>query len=286
MSKITACGARNTLTQRVLGVAVRVGLSQSELDLLATAKGVLKLSRNDLPYAIATGQPGATTVAATMICARLAGIRVFATGGIGGVHRGAEDSFDISADPEELARTSVAVVCAGAKALLDLPKTLEYLETRGVPVIGYRTNEFPAFWSRSSGLPIPLRLDSAQEIARLLELMWSLGLEDGAVIANPVETADEIPRAEMAGYTETATEQALRNLAWVEETRRTVDRLSHGRLAYICRPDTEVGGYTFFATSFRRPGKEGAAVDERFNGGGTMTHYILTYLQRRLSTHQ
>jgi pseudouridylate synthase len=193
----------------VLGGAVRVGLSESELDSLATAKGVLKLSRNDLTYAIATGQPGATTVAATMICARLAGIRIFATGGIGGVHRGAETTFDISADLEELARTSVAVVCAGAKALLDLPKTLEYLETRGVPVIGYRTSEFPAFWSRSSGLPVPLRLDSISEIMRLLDLKWSLGLEGGAVVTNPVDAADEIPHAEMAGYIETAVADAV-----------------------------------------------------------------------------
>lgn len=195
-------------TIAVMNGGVRVGLSESELEALATAKHVLKVSRNDLAYAIATCRPGATTVAATMICAQLAGIRVFATGGIGGVHRGAESTFDISADLEELARTSVAVVCAGAKALLDLGKTLEYLETRGVPVIGYRTSEFPAFWSRSSGLPVPLRLDCPSEIARLLELKWSLGLEGGAVVANPVDPADEIPCAEMAGYIEIAVEEA------------------------------------------------------------------------------
>jgi pseudouridine-5'-phosphate glycosidase len=195
-------------TIAVIGGAVRIGLSESELEALAIAKDVLKLSRNDLAYAIATGRPGATTVAATMICARLAGIRVFVTGGIGGVHRGAESSFDISADLEELARTSVAVVCAGAKALLDIPKTLEYLETRGVPVIGYRTSDFPAFWCRSSGLPVPLRLDSLAEIARMLELKWSLGLEGGALIANPVGPEDEIPGAEMSGYIEKAIAEA------------------------------------------------------------------------------
>lgn len=212
-SEIRARGAVPA-TIAVLGGAVRVGLSESELEALATAKGVLKLSRNDLAYAIATGQPGATTVAATMICARLAGIRVFATGGIGGVHRGAEYTFDISADLEELARTSVAVVCAGAKALLDLPKTLEYLETRGVPVIGYRASEFPAFWSRSSGLPVPMRLDSPSEIVRLLDLKWSLGLEGGALIANPIDAAQEIQRAEMVGYIETAVaEAAARGIA-------------------------------------------------------------------------
>jgi pseudouridylate synthase len=206
-SEVRAHGAVPA-TIAVIGGAVRVGLSESELDGLATARDVLKLSRADLAYAIATGRPGATTVAATMICARLAGIRVFATGGIGGVHRGAEKTFDISADLEELARTSVAVVCAGAKALLDLPKTLEYLETRGVPVIGYRTGEFPAFWSRSSGLPAPLRLDSVCEIGRLLELKWSLGLEGGAVVANPIDAADEIPAPEMSGYIEAAVEEA------------------------------------------------------------------------------
>jgi pseudouridine-5'-phosphate glycosidase len=213
-------------TIAVMGGAVRVGLSDSELDTLATAKGVLKLSRNDLAYAIATGQPGATTVAATMICAKLAGIRVFATGGIGGVHRGAEDTFDISADLEELARTSVAVVCAGAKALLDLPKTLEHLETHGVPVIGYRTSEFPAFWSRSSGLPAPLRLDSTTEIARVVELKWSLGLEGGALIANPIEAADEIPRGEMSGFIEIAVaDAAARGVAGKAVTPYILSRL-------------------------------------------------------------
>jgi pseudouridine-5'-phosphate glycosidase len=190
-------------TIAVIGGTIRVGLSDDELEWLGSAKGILKLSRNDLPYALASGKHGATTVAATMICAHRAGIRVFATGGIGGVHRGAETTFDISADLEELARTQVAVVCAGAKALLDLPKTLEYLETRGVPVVGYRTDEFPAFWSRSSGLPVPVRLDSAEEIARMLEYV-----EDGAVICNPVDAADEIPPREMAGLIDAAVTEA------------------------------------------------------------------------------
>jgi pseudouridine-5'-phosphate glycosidase len=208
VERAVRAGGAVPATIAVMGGAIRVGLADSELESLATTKGVLKLSRNDLAYAIATGQPGATTVAATMICARLAGIRVFATGGIGGVHRGAETSFDISADLEELARTPVAVVCAGAKALLDLPKTLEYLETRGVPVVGYRTAEFPAFWSRSSGLPAALRIDSPARIARMLDVKWAMGLEGGAVIANPVDAEDEIPAAEMAGYIETAVEEA------------------------------------------------------------------------------
>jgi pseudouridine-5'-phosphate glycosidase len=195
-------------TIAVLDGAVRIGLSPTELECLAHSKDVLKLSRNDLPYAIATGRPGATTVAATMICARLAGIRVFVTGGIGGVHRGGEKSFDISADLEELARTSVAVVCAGAKAMLDLPKTLEYLETRGVPVIGYGTSEFPAFWSRSSGLPVPLRLDSLPEIARVIQVKWSLGLEGGVLVVNPVPPEDEIPAAEMSACIKRAVAEA------------------------------------------------------------------------------
>jgi len=195
-------------TIAVLDGAIRVGLSDQELDALARGSGVLKLSRNDLAYAIATGKRGATTVAATMICAHLAGIRVFATGGIGGVHRGAERTFDISADLEELAETPVAVVCAGAKALLDLRKTLEVLETRGVPVLCYGADEFPAFWSRSSGIPAPLRVESPAEIAAVLRAHWNMGLRGGALIANPVDAADEIPAADMAVYIERAIAEA------------------------------------------------------------------------------
>jgi len=195
-------------TVAVLDGAIRVGISADELETLARAQDVLKLSRADLPYAITSGKPGATTVAATMICAHLAGIRVFATGGIGGVHRGAESTFDISADLEELARTPVAVVSAGAKALLDLPKTLEYLETRGVPVIGYQTDDFPAFWSRHSGLKTPLRLDTPAEIARFLRTKWDMGLTGGAVIANPAPVTDEIPAVEMRAYIDTAVAEA------------------------------------------------------------------------------
>ena len=191
-------------TIAVIEGAVRVGLNATELEHLARRTDVLKLSRADLPYAVASGKTGATTVAATMICAHLAGIRVFATGGIGGVHRGAEASFDISADLEELARTPVAVVSAGAKALLDLPKTLEYLETRGVPVIGYRTDEFPAFWSRASGLETPLRMDSPEEIVRFLTVKWEMSLGGGAVICNPVPEDNEIPAGEMRAFIDDA----------------------------------------------------------------------------------
>ena len=208
-SQVRAAGAVPA-TIAVIGGVICVGLSDKELEWLAGAKNVLKLSRNDLPYAIATQKIGATTVAATMIAAHLAGIKVFATGGIGGVHRGAEATFDISADLEELARTPVAVVCAGAKAILDLPKTLEYLETRGVPVIGYGTDEFPAFWSRQSGLKAPLRLDTPAEIARFLEVKWSLNLSGGAVICNPVPAGDEIPFPEMRTFIDNAVEEAGR----------------------------------------------------------------------------
>jgi pseudouridine-5'-phosphate glycosidase len=195
-------------TIAVIGGAIRVGLDALELERLARSSDVLKLSRADLPYAVASGKTGATTVAATMICAHLAGIRVFATGGIGGVHRGAQNSFDISADLEELARTQVAVVSAGAKALLDLPKTLEYLETRGVPVIGYRSDEFPAFWSRASGLKTPLRMDSPEEIARFLALKWEMGLGGGAVICNRVPEDDEISADAMRGFIDEALRDA------------------------------------------------------------------------------
>ena len=195
-------------TIAVMGGAIRVGLNDSQLEELAASRDVLKLSRADLPYAVTSRRTGATTVAATMICAHSAGIRVFATGGIGGVHRGAEASFDISADLEELARTPVAVVSAGAKALLDLPKTLEVLETRGVPVIGYGTAEFPAFWSRNSGLAAPLRMDSAEEIAAFLKVKWQMGLNGGVLVANPVPPEWEIPSAEMSAYLETAVREA------------------------------------------------------------------------------
>ncbi|SDZ94841.1 pseudouridine-5'-phosphate glycosidase [Rubrimonas cliftonensis] len=184
-------------TIAVLAGRIRIGLGSAELEALARADGAEKLSRADLAVRLAQGRDGSTTVAATMICARLAGIDVFATGGVGGVHRGAETSFDVSADLEELARTPVTVVCAGAKAILDLPKTLEALETRGVPVIGYRTDAFPAFWSRESGLPAPLRLDGAAEIARAHRMRAALGLDGGQLVANPIPPGDEIPRAEL-----------------------------------------------------------------------------------------
>ena len=196
-------------TIAVLAGCIRVGLDADEVERLGQATGVMKLSRADLAYAVAAGRDGSTTVAATMICAHLAGIGTFATGGIGGVHRGMETTLDVSADLDELGRTPVTVVCAGAKALLDLPRTLEYLETRGVPVVGYGTDRFPAFWSRDSGLPAPLRLDTPGEIAALVAAQRSLGLGGGVLVANPVPEADEIPAREIAGHIERAVAEAV-----------------------------------------------------------------------------
>lgn len=187
---------------------IRIGLRREQLHELASADTIWKLSRADLPVALSQRKLGATTVAATMICADLAGIEVFATGGIGGVHRGAEDDFDISADLDEFAKTPVTVVAAGAKAILDLPKTLEALETRGVPVIAYQTDEFPAFWSRQSGLKAPLRLNTGAEIAAAHKMRGALGLSGGQLIANPVPEANEIPAADLSPLIDAALARA------------------------------------------------------------------------------
>jgi pseudouridine-5'-phosphate glycosidase len=195
-------------TMAVMGGRIHVGLEPEALARLADAEGVRKLSRADLAVALAEGWTGATTVAATMICARAAGIEVFATGGIGGVHRGAEASFDISADLGELAQTPVTVVASGAKAILDLPKTLELLETLGVPVIAVGQDALPAFWSRDSGLAAPLRLDTPEAIARAHRMRRRLGLPGGQLIANPVPAADEIPAAAMAPHVAAALDAA------------------------------------------------------------------------------
>lgn len=184
-------------TVAVIGGEIRVGLTSEELEFIATNPELAKLSRRDLPQALSRSGSGATTVAATMIAARLAGIAVFATGGIGGVHRGAQSSFDISADLEELARTPVCVVCAGAKAILDLAKTQEYLETKGVPVIGYGVDELPAFYCRESGLPAPQRCDTPDEVAALFKAQRELGFDQGMVVAVPVPQAHAMDRAQI-----------------------------------------------------------------------------------------
>jgi pseudouridine-5'-phosphate glycosidase len=176
---------------------ILVGLSDVDLQQIAEARDVAKISSREIGAFLASGKMGATTVASTMACAHLAGIRVFATGGIGGVHRGAETTFDVSADLDELARTPVAVISAGAKAMLDLPKTLEYLETKGVPVIGYGTDSFPAFFSRSSGLPLQLRCDTPDEVALVLLMQDRLGFGRGTLIANPIPQEHALPGEEV-----------------------------------------------------------------------------------------
>ena len=195
-------------TIAVIGGKLKIGLSDAEREALAQTTGAMKLSRADLGFAVAQGRTGGTTVAATMIAAHLAGISVFATGGIGGVHKGAEKSFDISADLDELARTPVIVVSAGAKAILDIEKTLEVLETRGVPVVAFGSDVMPAFWSRQSPFAAPLRLDTAQAITDFFKTRRVLGTDGGVLVANPVPEADEIAAEVMAGHIEAAQQAA------------------------------------------------------------------------------
>ncbi len=185
---------------------LKAGLTREQIERLGRmGREAAKVSRRDMPVVVARGGTGATTVAATMIVAALAGIHVFATGGIGGVHRGAPTSFDISADLQELARTPVAVVCAGAKSILDLGLTLEYLETHGVPVIGYRCDHLPAFYCRDSGLRVDVRFEAPEEIARVMRAKWELGLGGGLVVANPIPERYALSREQI----ERAIEQAL-----------------------------------------------------------------------------
>jgi pseudouridylate synthase len=187
---------------------IKIGLSHDELESFGQAEHVLKVSRRDLPYVIAAKTHGATTVAATMICAKLAGISVFVTGGLGGVHREGEVTMDISADLTELAQTDVAVVCAGAKSILDLGRTLEYLETQGVPVLGYQSDDFPAFYTRSSGYGVDYRLNTPEEVALFLKTKWELGLHGGTVIANPVPEEHALDHDEIEMHIERALAEA------------------------------------------------------------------------------
>ncbi|WP_160670119.1 pseudouridine-5'-phosphate glycosidase [Clostridium sp. C8-1-8] len=173
-------------TIAILDGVLKVGLSEAEIDHLGQAKNVIKTSRRDIPFIIAKKADGATTVASTMIIAALAGIKVFATGGIGGVHREAQETFDISADLQEFAHTNVAVVCAGAKSILDIGLTLEYLETFGVPVVGFKTEELPAFYTRKSGFGVDYKVDDEKELALAIKAKWDLGLNGGVVVANPI----------------------------------------------------------------------------------------------------
>ncbi|MFS8541642.1 MAG: pseudouridine-5'-phosphate glycosidase [Tissierellales bacterium] len=179
-------------TIAILGGRIKVGLNEEELEYLARSKNVVKTSRRDIPFVISQKLDGGTTVAANMIIASLVGIKVFATGGIGGVHRNAYQTFDISADLQELASTNVAVVCAGPKSILDIGLTLEYLETHGVPVIGFKTDELPAFYSRKSGFKVDYRVNTVEELAKAIKTKWDLGLDGGLVISNPIPKEYEI----------------------------------------------------------------------------------------------
>ena len=195
-------------TIAIIDGKICIGLTPEQLELLGTSPDAMKVSRRDLPYVLATRRLGATTVAATMICAHMAGIQVFVTGGIGGVHRGAATSFDISADLQELAQTNVAVVCAGVKSILDIGLTLEYLETCGVPVVSVGQKAFPAFFTRDSGFHADFQLDTALEQAAFVQTKWELGLKGAVVIANPVPESFAMPREEIERITSQALAEA------------------------------------------------------------------------------
>ncbi len=202
--KMARDGGAVPATIAIIGGAIRVGLTAGDIEYLATASNITKASRRDIATLVALGADGATTVAGTMLVAALAGIRLFATGGIGGVHRGGSETMDVSADLLELARTDVTVVCAGAKSILDLGLTLEVLETHGVPVLGYRTDEFPAFYKRSSGFGVDQRLDTAEEIAALLRVRRELGIHGGVLVANPIPPEYALDPETVDGWTATA----------------------------------------------------------------------------------
>ncbi len=235
--ELEAIARAHGVTPRTIAVIngeVKVGLTDAELELLATSKDVLKLSRRDIAVAVAQKRHGATTVSATMFLAHRAGIRVFGTGGVGGVHRAppGQPAWDVSADLLELASTPVAVVCAGAKAIPDLPATLEFLETHGVPVLGFQTDEFPAFYSRSSGLRAPARVDSAEEAARIIRTHWRLGNHSGVLIGVPVPAQEEIPRETIDPFIERALKDAEeQHVKWNALTPfllTRLDELTHG----------------------------------------------------------
>ncbi|KQV51197.1 MULTISPECIES: pseudouridine-5'-phosphate glycosidase [unclassified Duganella] len=198
-------------TIAIIGGKICVGLTEEQLEELGNSPNAIKVSRRDLPYVLSQGRLGATTVAATMICAQLAGIKVFVTGGIGGVHRGAETSMDISADLQELAQTNVAVVCAGVKSILDIGLTLEYLETHGVPVVSVGQPGFPAFFTRESGFNADFQLDTAAEQASFIATKWALGLDGGVVVSAPVPVEEAMPKDEIDAITLRALQEAQDN---------------------------------------------------------------------------
>ncbi len=195
-------------TIAIIDGKIKIGLTDEELEIMANTDGVAKVSRRDMAQVVATKQLGATTVASTMICAEMAGIRFFVTGGIGGVHRGVEETMDISADLEELAQTNVVVICAGAKSILDLDKTMEYLETKGVPVIGYRTEELPAFFTRESGIKLNAASDSVEEIAEIARVKYELNLDGGIVVANPIPEEHAMDKDYIDGVINEAVKEA------------------------------------------------------------------------------
>jgi pseudouridine-5'-phosphate glycosidase len=211
VEQIIRDGGAVPATIAIIGGKICVGLTDEQLELLGQSPEAMKVSRRDLAYVLAQNKLGATTVAATMICAQLAGIPVFVTGGIGGVHRGAETSFDISADLQELAQTNVAVVCAGVKSILDIGLTLEYLETHGVPVVSVGQPGFPAFFTRESGFNADFQLDTAAEQAAFIQTKWRLGLKGGVVVSNPVPANEAMPRAEIDAITVQALQEAQEN---------------------------------------------------------------------------
>jgi pseudouridylate synthase len=246
-------------TIAILDGRLKVGLTRVDVERLARGgRDIAKVSRRDIPILIARGGTGATTVAATMIIAGLANVRVFATGGIGGVHRGAETSFDISADLQELARTPVAVVCAGAKAVLDLRLTLEYLETYGVPVIGYRTDRLPAFWTRDSGLHLDVRLDEPEDVASVMNAKWRLGLGGGLVVANPIPERFELPR----GIIERAADQALREAGAQGVTGKSVTPFLLARLNELTHGDSVRSNIELILNNARLAAKVAVAYAE------------------------
>lgn len=211
VSKIIRDNGAIPATIAIIDGILKVGLTSEEIEFLGTSKNVLKASRRDLPFIISKKLNGATTVATTMILANLAGVKVFATGGIGGVHRGAQETFDISADLQELANTNVAVVCAGAKSILDIGLTLEYLETNGVPVVGFGTEDFPAFYTRKSGFGVDYKVDSSMEVASALKAKWDLDLKGGMVIGNPIPENFEMDYDTINNAIETALKEADEN---------------------------------------------------------------------------
>ncbi|WP_030484383.1 pseudouridine-5'-phosphate glycosidase [Nocardioides aequoreus] len=258
VEQVVRDGGAVPATLAVLGGRPHVGLDRDALTLLASDDGVRKVSVRDLPYVVARGLHGATTVAATMRLASLAGIETFVTGGLGGVHRGAPQSFDVSADLVELGRTSVAVVCAGVKSILDIGLTLEYLETQGVPVLVDGSTEFPSFYSRSSGFAAPLRVDGAAEVAALMRAKWSMGLDGGVVVANPVPVDDEIPTEQMAGVID----RALADMASLGITGSAATPYLLGRIVEL----TDGASLRTNIALVRHNARLGAAVAREYRG--------------------